>query len=98
MDTRHEQRDEAHQTKTSLLSPCHQATLLASLSDGVLIGSCSVCDEPVVRVNPCTGRQEWVEGHSPWTRRALRPVEDDRGEVGTRRATRPQRSKHDATL
>lgn len=77
MDIRHEQRDEARQTKTSLLSPCHQATLLASLSDGVLIGSCSVCDEPVVRVHPRTGRPEWVEWHSPWTRRALRPVGDE---------------------
>ena len=67
---------ESQNRHRSLVSPCHQATISTSLGDGVLIGSCSVCDEPVVRVNPRTGRQEWLDGHSPWTRRDLRPVVD----------------------
>jgi hypothetical protein len=39
----------------------------ASLSDGVLIGSCRVCGKAVVRRNPETGQEEWLGGRSPWT-------------------------------
>jgi hypothetical protein len=64
-----------HVQKTSLLSPCHHVPLYAARADGVIVGSCPKCDEDVVRVNPCTGRQEWLDGHSPWSSSDLRPVE-----------------------
>lgn len=56
--------------------PEHPARRLdASLGDGVLIGSCRVCHQNIVRLNPKTGRVEWLDGESPWTANALRPVE-----------------------
>ncbi|HZT98983.1 MAG TPA: hypothetical protein VFA10_04950 [Ktedonobacteraceae bacterium] len=61
--------------KKELLSPCHQAVIEASLGDGVLIGSCSACGTNVVRVSPRTGKQEWLDGESPWTQKELRLVE-----------------------
>lgn len=57
-----------------LLSLCHNAKIDASLGDGVLMGSCSVCGENVVRVNPRIGKQEWLDGKSPWTQKELRLV------------------------
>ena len=50
------------------------AELWASFGDGTLVGSCSVCSKEVVRVNPRTGVEEWLDGHSPWTTEPLRPV------------------------
>lgn len=57
------------------MSPCHEAKILFSLGDGVSIGCCGTCHSNVVRVNPGTGVQEWLDGNSPWTKRSLRPVE-----------------------
>lgn len=59
---------------TVTVSPCCNAPVNGSLGDGVLIGSCSKCDESVVRLNPKTGIQEWLDGHSPWTQTPLREV------------------------
>lgn len=43
---------------------------------GVWIGSCSACGKSICRVNPRTGRQEWLDGASPWTTDDdLRPIE-----------------------
>src|SRR5271157_2882765 len=39
-------------------SPCCQATIDASLADGVLTGFCSKCKQPVVRYNYKTGKEE----------------------------------------
>lgn len=55
----------------------HETTVLFSLGDGVAIGSCSACDTSVVRLNPVTGAEEWLDGASPWTRQPLRPVRFD---------------------
>ena len=46
---------------------CKRAQVDMSLSDGVLVGSCSKCGKNVVRLNPRTGNQEWLHGESPWT-------------------------------
>jgi hypothetical protein len=50
-------------------SECCGAKIYASLGDGVLIGSCAACDKIVCRMNPRTGRSEWLDGESPWTSR-----------------------------
>lgn len=55
-------------------SPCCDAKIDASLGDGVLIGSCSVCGKNILRLNPETGAQEWLDGRSPWTHEPLRAV------------------------
>lgn len=60
-----------------VLSPCHEATVIASLGDGVLIGSCSVCYTNIVRTNLRTGLVEWLDGNSPWTTRELRALPDE---------------------
>lgn len=70
-----EENETTQGEKAPLLSPCHHVPLYASRGDGVTIGSCSVCDKDVVRVNPHTGVQEWLDGHSPWSRNDLRPIE-----------------------
>lgn len=57
------------------LSNCHNAQISSSRADGVTVGYCTVCDEPVVRINPRTGVEEWLEGASPWSADSLRPVE-----------------------
>ena len=57
-----------------LLSPCCNVLIVASLGDGVVIGICSECGKDVIRLNPKTGQQEWLDGNSPWTDKALRPV------------------------
>lgn len=57
-----------------LLSPCCDARIDMSLGDGVPIGSCSKCSNYVVRVNPKTNVEEWLDGNSPWTPDTLRPV------------------------
>ena len=59
----------------TIYSPCHEMTLLFSLGDGVAIGSCGTCGDNVVRINPVTDVEEWLDGNSPWTRQDLRPVE-----------------------
>ena len=53
--------------KTEHAKCCKRAKVLISLSDGVLVGSCSKCGRNVVRLNPRTGNQEWLHGESPWT-------------------------------
>jgi hypothetical protein len=58
-----------------IASPCHDAKILLSLGDGVLIGSCESCGDSVVRRNPRTGVEEWLDGQSPWTTSALRTVD-----------------------
>ncbi len=49
------------------LSLCCRAKIFGSLGDGVIIGTCSTCDTNVARVNPRTGKREWLNGASPWT-------------------------------
>jgi len=58
-----------------IVSPCHNAKIGFSLGDGVQIGSCQECYKDVVRINPQTGVEEWLDGKSPWTKGNLRPVE-----------------------
>ena len=48
-------------------SRCCNATILMSRGDGVMMGTCARCDETVCRLNPRTGRAEWLNGESPWT-------------------------------
>lgn len=48
---------------------CHDEPMDASLADGVMIGSCRAGGGPVIRVNPRTGKAEWLNGCSPWDRR-----------------------------
>ncbi len=57
-----------------LKSPCCDASIGASLADGVLTGSCKKCYKNVVRTNPKTGVEEWLDGQSPWTNEKLRPT------------------------
>jgi hypothetical protein len=66
------------ETKAAPLSPCHHATILLGLGDGVLVGSCSICNADVFRANPRTGRREWLDGESTGTEREdLRPMKSD---------------------
>lgn len=60
-----------------LLSPCCSATIDVSLADGILVGSCSVCCKNVIRINPHTGVQEWLDGKSPWTNNTLRAISNE---------------------
>jgi len=46
---------------------CKGARIDGSMSDGVMVGSCSKCGKNVVRMNPRTGKQEWLHGESPWS-------------------------------
>ncbi len=64
-------------TKKETFSPCHNVKLIASLGDGVLIGSCGECYKNISRVNPATGVTEWLDGKSPWTEEPLRPVTEE---------------------
>lgn len=64
----------ARYVQVEMLSPCCSAKIDASLVDGVMIGSCSKCSTYVVRMNPRTGVQEWLDGKSPWTEEDLTPV------------------------
>lgn len=57
-------------------SPCHDARINAARSDGVMVGSCDECGANVVRINPQTGVEEFLDGNSPWTEKDLRPVND----------------------
>lgn len=62
--------------KTEKLSPCCNKQILASRGDGVFIGFCAGCKKNVARVNPRTGKKEWLDGASPWTKKDdLRPME-----------------------
>lgn len=69
-------------------SECCDAPILASLGDGVLIGSCSGCGKNVIRKNPRTGALEWLDGRSPWTHdddlRPARPSAAAPGEDASR--------------
>ncbi len=58
----------------NLTSPCCGVTIDCSRGDGVTMGSCSKCGVAVIRANPQTGVQEWLDGLSPWHRGDLRPV------------------------
>lgn len=59
-----------------VISPCHGKVVYLALADGVLVGSCGECDAIVCRINPRTGVAEWLDGASPWTEKALRPMTD----------------------
>lgn len=59
---------------SSLLSPCHATTLGAALGDGVYYGMCKECFTPIIRLNPKTGEQEWLDNEPPWTNKELRKV------------------------
>ena len=60
--------------KSNTLSPCHYARIDLASGDGVFIGSCSVCGQDVLRINTRTGKEEWLDGKSPWTKETLREV------------------------
>jgi hypothetical protein len=49
-------------------SKCCDATIDASLGDGILMGSCSKWGKTVARINPKTGKEEDLESHNfnPW--------------------------------
>ena len=64
-------------TQLKLVSPCHQATIGSSYGDGIMIGHCSECKTNVVRLNPRTGMQEWLNCNSPWTSENLEPLPDE---------------------
>jgi len=51
------------------LCRCHDKPMDSSLGDGVAIGSCRVTGDAVIRVNPRTGKLEWLNGCSPWDTR-----------------------------
>ena len=54
--------------KVPVKSPCHRnSKIVSSLGDGVLVGSCEKCGANLLRINPRTGKQEWLHGASPWT-------------------------------
>ena len=58
-----------------VMSTCHDSLLDASRSDGVTVGSCRVCGDDIVRINPRTNVEEYLDGRSPWTvKDDLRPV------------------------
>jgi hypothetical protein len=59
-----------------LRSTCHGVYLGGALGDGVLYGFCSECWKPIVRLNPKTGRKEWLDGEEPWTKKRLRTVQE----------------------
>lgn len=48
-------------------SPCHHIVMHMSRGDGVTIGICSLCGKNVIRINPRTQKEEWLNGESPWT-------------------------------
>jgi hypothetical protein len=56
-------------TELDFVSSCHQAIIDRSRRDGVRIGSCAFCGTAIVRSNPRTGAEEWLNGESPWTPR-----------------------------
>jgi hypothetical protein len=59
-----------------VISTCHNSPLDASRGDGVLIGWCQECGEAIVRINPRTNNEEYLDGRSPWTQEdSLRLVE-----------------------
>lgn len=41
-------------------SKCCKAKIWASLGDGIMMGTCSECMKTVCRINPKTGKQEWI--------------------------------------
>lgn len=60
-----------------VISTCHDSLLDASRADGVFVGWCQGqgCDKAIVRINPRTGTEEFLDGRSPWTPEDnLRPV------------------------
>ena len=57
-----------------IVSPCHGLALFASLSGGIMIGNCQICYSTIVRNNPETGIEEWLDGKRPWFRKRLRKV------------------------
>lgn len=64
-----------HYAEVEMRSPCCSKQIDSSRGDGVMIGSCRACGKSVVRLNPETGTQEWLDGKSPWTIEPLRPVD-----------------------
>ncbi len=59
----------------SVISTCHNSPLDASRGDGVSIGWCRQCGTAIVRINPRTRVEEYLDGRSPWTEQDnLRPV------------------------
>lgn len=50
-----------------IVSPCHRAVISSALSDGLLVGYCGECNEPVVRRRTQSGIDEWLDGRSPWS-------------------------------
>ena len=71
--TREQEREDM---SDQLKSSCCDATISASLADGVLVGSCSKCQSNLMRLNPQTGQTEWLDGAPPWTNRSLRRIDE----------------------
>ncbi len=63
------------ETEPVRLSPCCNAGIVATSGDGVLIGMCSACFTPLLRIHPLTGEEEWLDGRSPWESNLLKPVQ-----------------------
>lgn len=57
-----------------LISSCCSTKVYMSRGDGVMIGSCAHCGAYIVRLNPETGVEEWLDGKSPWTKDDCRPT------------------------
>lgn len=55
-------------------STCCNSRLGSASGDGVTYGFCESCGESVVRVNPRTGFEEFLDGQSIWSQGDLRPV------------------------
>lgn len=50
-----------------VIPTCHDSSLDWSRADGVHVGSCRECGEDIVRINPRTHVEEYLDGRSPWT-------------------------------
>lgn len=53
--------------KTPRWSNCCRTKIIMSVADGIVVGSCAKCGKNVVRLNPRTGKQEWLHGVSAWS-------------------------------
>lgn len=51
-----------------VVSTCHGCLTSLSRADGVFVGWCQECNVAIVRINPRTGAEEFLDGRSPWTK------------------------------
>jgi exosome complex RNA-binding protein Csl4 len=50
-----------------VISTCCNSTLSSARGDGVSYGFCAKCGDAVVRINPRTGVEEYLDGDSIWS-------------------------------